>query len=381
MSKLELEDLKNIIKISNKLSEEQIGKILSELKEDPNFVVDIDRSLSDTLLKFNKLYGDEGISKVKFIINQYGKFNNEKPNNVTVGGKPLDDVVVVKSPKQSKFPASAVVASLAATTQQAQQAQQAAQHATAQRILQELIEKGESADRRKELLIELSSLDQTVIKAALVSLQGAMPMFGMVQPMPVAGFQSIGSPTSGPIPSNIDTMALLSRHGYLAHTPVYPGGSQNQPQTGGFIPEDDFKMELNENEEGLTGIPIIGGSVSLISNLPTIDISFNEMIGGGTSKMNVPTIYLAEDVEGMIGVPTIMDLFGLQEQANQIGGADDESPTESLEMSESTEGLTEMAEELDNQETPELGSDEPIIDGGALYSDELCTLSDISFSN
>mgnify|MGYP001325854100 CR=1 FL=1 len=110
MSKLELGDLKNIIKISNRLSEEQIGKILNELKEDPNFVVDIDKSISDTLLKFNKLYGDESISKVKFIIDKYGKFNDEK---VTTGGNPT--LVVTQSPTSTKKSTQQKAADVAAT--------------------------------------------------------------------------------------------------------------------------------------------------------------------------------------------------------------------------------------------------------------------------
>ena len=75
--KIDADDLKNIIKIGNKLSEEQIGEVLSELKEDPDFF-DIDKSLSATLVKFNELYGDESIHKVKFIMDKYKQFNNDK---------------------------------------------------------------------------------------------------------------------------------------------------------------------------------------------------------------------------------------------------------------------------------------------------------------
>ena len=122
-------------------------------------------------------------------------------------------------------------------------------------------------------------------------------MHGMPQGMPIipVGTVTTAEHVGSIVPNNnIDTMDLLSRHGYLAHTPVYPGRSQTVQQIGGSLPNDDFKLELNDNEDGLTRIPVVNlsGAISSFTDLPVMDITFDGMIGGGTNE-DEPTIYLA----------------------------------------------------------------------------------------
>lgn len=437
MSKLELGDLKNIIKISNRLSEEQIGKILNELKEDPNFVVDIDKSLSDTLLKFNKLYGDESISKVKFVIDQYGKFNDEK---VTTGGDPT--LVVTQSPKSTKKSTQQKAADVAATIGafgaaagqafrsfwpqtnypvQQTQAQANPFELTVDTLLKNItanIQQGKETETYRQLLA-LLTMNPDMVKSRIhkmfpdlvqpVNLQGIpyVPVGGTVTTL-----DHVGTVASK---NDVNTMDLLSRHGYLAQTPVYPGSFQqlgnqsfgnqlfgnqsfgNQsfgkmvvPQFGGNVdnyPDEDFKIELNENEDGLTTIPVvnIGGAIRSLDTLPTMDITFDGMIGGGRGIEN-PTIYLAEGAEGMIGVPTYMDLFGLQEEANLIGGAnDDDEELTDLKLSDNDDEDEDDDDELKKmKQAIESDSDEERVRGsdeGSLFSDELYTLSDVSLSD
>jgi len=76
---IEYNDLKTIIKLGNRLSEEHIKTILTELKNGPSlFTADMDISLYDSLMKFIDIYGDESFFKVKFIIDKYDKFEKEK---------------------------------------------------------------------------------------------------------------------------------------------------------------------------------------------------------------------------------------------------------------------------------------------------------------
>jgi hypothetical protein len=429
MSKLELGDLKNIIKISNRLSEEQIGKVLNELKEDPNFVVDIDKSLSDTLLKFNKLYGDESISKVKFIIDQYGKFNNEKSNGATVGGQPPNGVVIVDSPskKSTSQRAAETAATIGAVGTAIGQTFRSfwpqsqfpvAGHPsvspseiTVDTLINNIASKvsTENVTEVFRQILALLTMDPNTTKSMILKKYPdlvQMPMMPMMQGMQgMPGMQGmhvmpVGTVTTAEkvgefsTKNNIDTMELLSRHGYLAHTPVYPGGSQTVQQTGGSLPDDDFKLELNEEEEGLTKIPVVnlGGAISSFAELPVMDITFDGMIGGGVDT-DQPTIYLAGDAEGMVGVPTFMDLFGLQGQADLVGGAlIDDSPVPDLVLSggeddeddeDDDDDLEQMQKQIktESDETPELGEEEARTDEGSLFSDELYTLSDVSMSN
>lgn len=408
MSKLELGDLKNIIKISNRLSEEQIGKILNELKEDPNFVVDIDKSLSETLLKFNKLYGDESISKVKFIIDQYGKFNNEKSNGTVVGGQPPNgwfgtskpDVVVVESPKSSKKQTSPqVIAALGTAGAAVGQMVGSLWHGSAQpnqfevsvNLLIDKVAKNVQPEKEKEVfeaIRDLLAFDKTMVTNMIYIKYPETRPSPMMPGMP---FMPVGQVTTAEkvgtfLPqNNLNTMELLSRYGYMAHTPVYPGGSQPVQQTGGRLPDDDFKLELNENEDGLMSIPIVnlGGAISSFTDLPVMDITFDGMIGGGVDT-DQPTIYLDGDAEGMVGVPTLMDLFGLQDQANQIGGAlTNDSPIPDLVLSggdddddnDDDDDLEKMKGQLADSDSD---NDEAPVDEGSLFSDELYTLSDVS---
>ena len=406
LGQLELNDLKNVVKLSNKLSNEQIGKILNELKEDPAFVSDIDKSLSDTLLKFNKLYGDESLSKVKFVIDQYGKFSNDKHD----GGSDKK-----KSTSTSEWLPGIIAAGIATTPAIASAFRGGPQQPQvlivdrkkAQELFQHIQQQIQDAAMRQYFLQFLQFIgQQPVVAPNVVELVGmvrqdptvvgalygdgsVMPMNPMqmqpgamtMQPGAMAMQPTLHANDMSAMPSG-DTMALLQRYGYMAQRPVYPAGFQ----MGGGV-SDDYKVELDSDEEGLNMLPILGESFNALNNFPTFDISTGQY-GGGANKDAVPTIYLSGDAEGLLGVPTFLDMFSVPTQFNLSGGnLELDSPLQDIEMSGSAREKSETSDdddlaELARQIATEKSEDEPR-DGpndanseGSLMTDQLDTLSD-----
>jgi hypothetical protein len=340
---LELRDLKNIIKIGKKLSHEQIGKILNEMKDDPTFVSQIDNSLSETLLKFNKLYGDKSLAKINYVIREYHTYSND--NNKR------SQAIPVAYSNGNFMPAQPAVQPMV----------QPAVQPMVQPAVQPMVQHMSTNYTMSPNARQMQGMVPNPATGHVVSPTGSMtdPNMTLQNKHGLIGSQQLKNIDSGSM-GFVDPMDAIKSAGLAAPVPVVPNGMPGTGMSGmSGMPSTGMPGIPGMGMSGMPGMGMPGTGIPGTGipgmGMPGTGIPGMGMPGTGIPGMGMPGMGMpgmpGTGIPGMgmpgmgmpgMGMPGMSGMHGMSSMGQFGGGVTEVNDGYKIELGENEIGLTKI---------------------------------------